>query len=1371
MTAELSTSADMSGARTNRPQGISAIARSGFALILGTLIASGLGMVFWALAARLLTPVQLGIGAALISALSTLSHASQLNLRNLLHRYVPEAGRHAPGLIYRSYALAALVALVLGTGFAILVAAIAPDLSFLAASPLASAGFVAALVVWTLYSLQEAALTARRLAGYVPLQSLIYSLAKIACLVAIVGILPTGSAILIAWVLPAAAIGLVTHVMMLRREAAPAANAPDKAVSLRQIASFFGWDYVGALATSISLGIAPILLASLSGAADVAPYYLAWSISYMLYLVSRHVGAAMLAELAANAHRRRAIYAETLVLTLVPVCGGVAFLLVFAPYVMLIFGPDYVESGANILRVLALASIPGSLVTAYLAICRAEEQVRQIALLQVTTLIALIAIGVPLTIALGPIGMAWGWFGAQSVATLLVLILSIIRHGPVGLFDTLADLASAALRLARQLPLKRLSPNSSPAPKASFEIAGRTWTISNIGPASLSDATTQTLESAAPTPMAVILKQASSPEGREALLCEYEALLRLHGDSKLSEMLEGFLPAPLHFETGDEDSTLLMSKLPGRDARAFVRHPEQLIPALGTIARTMSALQSATPPNFAPTSWVDEWIEAPLARLAAATGDSKGIAGLAAELRRYWTGTITRRGPVHGDFCPDNLLLDHDTAGSTLRPSGVVDWGGFRLDGPQGFDICTMAMTLRAASSDRQLGQVVLDLLRDPQWTAAERHWMAGAEPAPWLHDTNALRALVLLVWLHHVDANLGKSTRYDTGSYWGLANIHLVLRAMTATPKARSDARRWESFTPFRPIAEDRGETLLLPTMLLAVGLLSWVSSLSYIDASALGGLGLANILPPGIYLAYAAIIGGFCLSLMPSTLRTPLPFLFLVALVLLLHATPAISYETLRYSWAWKHIGVIDYIMRHHGLDPMARYLSAYHNWPGFFLASAGIASWLQLDPLGIANLARFFPTALNLGFVLIVPMLLRNFTQDWRTIWTATALFLVGNWVGQDYFSPQGTTFFLYLCVLALLTGPLAPGSIAERRHHPAAQAGFTLLALALIVAVVATHQITPLFLLSGLFLLALVRRLNFGYFLFALVAELLWLFYLAEPFIAPELADLVAGFGRVSEETLGRLANTEVISADQRLVSLASRGLSGVLGLAAVLGIILRFLRGHRDITALTLLAAPMPVLFATPYGGEVVFRLYLFAMPFLAFFAAALFVPRQDGKGFWHLLALGLALTMLAPTFVLANNGKDAQYRFSPAEVEAADFLYGNSRPGQLLIEGSRSYPSQFRNYENFSYVPLSEELPEIETELLTAPDQLVVRWLRNTPAGGYVIITRSQKAMFDNMGLLPQGALDDIERTLIASPDLTIAFRNEDATVLTLNTD
>src|SRR5690606_960765 len=145
------------------------------------------------------------------------------------------------------------------------------------------------------------------------------------------------------------------------------------------------------------------------GAADLSAYYLAWSITYMLYLVARHVGSAMLSELWAHKFRRQAAYAVAIILPVVRTGLGVMALLLSAPVVMLIFGPDYVQQGSDLLRVLALSCIPGSVVTIYLAICRAEEKARQIALLQVTTLVALLAVGIPLTYALGPMGMAIGW--------------------------------------------------------------------------------------------------------------------------------------------------------------------------------------------------------------------------------------------------------------------------------------------------------------------------------------------------------------------------------------------------------------------------------------------------------------------------------------------------------------------------------------------------------------------------------------------------------------------------------------------------------------------------------------------------------------------------------------------------------------------------------------------------------------------------------------------------------------------------------------------------------------------------------------------------------------------------------------------------
>ena len=71
--------------------------RASYALILGTGITSALGLLFWALAARWLTPAEVGIGAALVSATTLLANFSTLGLRNGLVRFLPEAGPRPAG--------------------------------------------------------------------------------------------------------------------------------------------------------------------------------------------------------------------------------------------------------------------------------------------------------------------------------------------------------------------------------------------------------------------------------------------------------------------------------------------------------------------------------------------------------------------------------------------------------------------------------------------------------------------------------------------------------------------------------------------------------------------------------------------------------------------------------------------------------------------------------------------------------------------------------------------------------------------------------------------------------------------------------------------------------------------------------------------------------------------------------------------------------------------------------------------------------------------------------------------------------------------------------------------------------------------------
>lgn len=576
--------------------------------------------------------------------------------------------------------------------------------------------------------------------------------------------------------------------------------------------------------------------------------------------------------------------------------------------------------------------------------------------------------------------------------------------------------------------------------------------------------------------------------------------------------------------------------------------------------------------------------------------------------------------------------------------------------------------------------------------------------------------------------------------------------------------------------------------------GLVTWLTGLVAIQPAAMSDLGLISVLPWTIWVAYGLVLAGFSIGLRSNKSGHWLPFCALAVFVLLLHGTPAIAYETLRYSWAWKHIGIVDYIQRHGALDPTATYLAVYHNWPAFFLANAALGKLFDLQPLEWSELARFFPTVLNLLFLCLLPRIFRRFTTDQRLVWLAVAICLAGNWVGQDYFSPQGTAYLLYLGVLALCVGPLALSPAAWQSRMPELPSLLTrlavrasqgvpdptpaspkvkvtasLVAIAGIALITATHQLTPLLMISALAGLFVIGRLSFGYFLFGLIIELLWLFYVADTFVAGAFSGILSEFGNLSSDFASKLADFEVVSAGQRWVSIASRGLSGIVALTAVLGGIRRLRSGHHDGPAIALTLAPLPLLVATSYGGEIVFRLYFFSLPFLAFFAAALFFPSPpSSRALPASVASWMLLLLLTLGFVLANNGKDRQYRFSAAEVSAATWLYRGTPPATLLIEGSRSYPSQFSNYENFIYLPLAEEAPDVRAEVVTRPVDTLARWLRDA-GGGFVIITRSQKANVDDLGIMPAGALGEIERALSGSPLFRIVHATPDSRIFALS--
>jgi O-antigen/teichoic acid export membrane protein len=156
--------------------------RSAYALIVGTGLTSILGMIFWVLAARLLTSEAVGTGTALTSAMIFLATLSTLGLGNTLVRFLAPAGAKARQVVLACYAVCVSTAILAALIFIAGQPWWASELGFLRHNVLLAAAFVLATAVWVVFVLEDRVLVGLRRASWVPLTNGVHSVVKIALL-------------------------------------------------------------------------------------------------------------------------------------------------------------------------------------------------------------------------------------------------------------------------------------------------------------------------------------------------------------------------------------------------------------------------------------------------------------------------------------------------------------------------------------------------------------------------------------------------------------------------------------------------------------------------------------------------------------------------------------------------------------------------------------------------------------------------------------------------------------------------------------------------------------------------------------------------------------------------------------------------------------------------------------------------------------------------------------------------------------------------------------------------------------------------------------------------------------------------------------
>jgi O-antigen/teichoic acid export membrane protein len=595
-------------------------------------------------------------------------------------------------------------------------------------------------------------------------------------------------------------------------------------------------------------------------------------------------------------------------------------------------------------------------------------------------------------------------------------------------------------------------------------------------------------------------------------------------------------------------------------------------------------------------------------------------------------------------------------------------------------------------------------------------------------------------------------------------------------------------------------------PAALAAAGFALFFACLRGVDVTRMNGLGLLSVLPAGAIAGVVLLALAFMLGLARPRAHPAGLGAALAGLVICLDGVTAFIEPEPRFPTAYQIAGFVDYISRTGHAAPG---LAAYFSWPGFL----ALVSFLTgaAGTHGLLTLLRVWPVAIDLLYLPPLFLIMRNLRISWRARWLAGFLFAVGNWVGQDYFSPQAFSYLLYLVFVAILVnwftpagangaphvlpasglarlgrlawlarlhrrifGPVRPGEMPPRPASAGQKAFLLALLIAIFTVTTASHQLTPFFMIGACVVLVLVRRCTltglpvlFGVILAG------WISFAAVDYWSGHTSTVFGGIGQLGSNVTTSVGGRLAGASPTHLLALHARvGLAAVIVGLAGLGLLRRRRRGIDDRVLVALLCMPVAMIGLQGYGGEMALRIYLFLLPAACVLAAYCFFPGpRAGRPAWPTaVILALCAMVLPVAFFVARYGNEAFEQVPPGELAAANWVYAHDAPGVRLLwlspaPATDNTPDMPWAYEDLSRV---DYLPELAPRAPASVGGLVSA-LRRAGPGSYLVATRTQVAALQQTASYPSDWQQRFNAAMTAAPGVQVALANSSAVIYTLH--
>lgn len=384
-----------------------------------------LGVAFWAAAARMYTPADVGRASALISAATLLATLAQLNLGNVYGRFLHAAGGHQRRLVFVGYGAVTALGLVLGVGYSLLVSDVLWDDEW------ERWLFPLCVSVLAIFALHDMIMISIRRAAWVPVKNLAFGVAKLVLLAVFASSLPN-TGINVAWMVPAVLAVVVVTIFLVRPNAlAGRKQAPGTLPSRRLLGETVLGEYVTGLASTAVPLLLPILVISRLGVEENAYFALPWLISTSLSLMLWNIASSLLVH-ASQAGETQFAFLIRRALKLAVLIGtaGAAAVWFLGPVLMQLLGPEYADNSTWLLRTVALAAPSSAVVVVWTTAARVRHQLRKVIVLQICIGLSVLGLSSLLVGNLGINGIGLAYLATQTAAALILLrpLLRIVRR-------------------------------------------------------------------------------------------------------------------------------------------------------------------------------------------------------------------------------------------------------------------------------------------------------------------------------------------------------------------------------------------------------------------------------------------------------------------------------------------------------------------------------------------------------------------------------------------------------------------------------------------------------------------------------------------------------------------------------------------------------------------------------------------------------------------------------------------------------------------------------------------------------------------------------------------------------------------------------